>query len=157
LYCGQMIRRKGVDVLLTAFDQLIASGTRAELLLVGREADLPEFLTDTSSASRACIQYAGFQAPGHLPKFFAESDVFVLPSRHDGWGVVINQALGAGLPVITSEAVGAGHDLVEHGVNGLHVKAGDVGQLRDALARLAADRTLALEWGEHSRRKAMDA
>ena len=61
------------------------------------------------------VDFVGFVNQSRIPKYYAASDVFVLPSRHDGWGVVINQALAAGLPIITSNAVGAGLDLVENG------------------------------------------
>ena len=82
------------------------------------------------------------------------ADVFVLPSRYDGWGVVINQALGAGLPVICSDQVGAGYDLVEEGLNGLKFRAGDEQDLAKAMQRLA-DQPEAIEpWGEVSREKA---
>jgi glycosyltransferase involved in cell wall biosynthesis len=154
LFCGQMIRRKGVDLLLTAFDRLIAKGLNAYLLLVGREAELPQFLRIVSSASRARIHYTGFQPPERLPEFFAKADVFVLPSRHDGWGVVVNQALGAGLPVISSDAVGAGYDLVEEEVNGLRIAAGNPDQLERAMKRLACSPETVRQWGEASRRKA---
>jgi glycosyltransferase involved in cell wall biosynthesis len=112
-----MFSRKGLDLLLLAFDRLVQAGLDVRLLLVGRQAELPNFLATVSPFTRSRILYEGFQAPEHLPKYFGESDVFVLPSRHDGWGVVINQALAAGLPIITSNAVGAGLDLVEHGIN----------------------------------------
>ena len=83
--------------------------------------------------------FLGHRAPAELPGLFAEADAFVLPSRHDGWGVVINEALGAGLPIIVSDGVGAAHDLVTHGVNGLITPAGDACALRDALVLLACD------------------
>jgi glycosyltransferase involved in cell wall biosynthesis len=154
LFCGQMIRRKGVDLLLAAFDRLAGKGLDVELRLVGREADLPEFLKAVSPAARARIHYEGFQPPERLPCYFARSDVFVLPSRHDGWGVVVNQALGAGLPVITSDAVGAGLDLVEDGVNGLKCAAGDLDDLEKCMERIASRPDEARRWGEVSRRKA---
>jgi glycosyltransferase involved in cell wall biosynthesis len=154
-FCGQMIRRKGVDLLLTAFDRLVAAGIDARLLLVGREAELPLFLSTLRPAARALVRYEGFQPPERLPEFFARSDVFILPSRYDGWGVVVNQALGAGLPVITSDAVGAGMDLVEEGVNGSRFAAGDAGGLYSAMERLALDPALAREWGAASRRKSL--
>ena len=78
----------------------------------------------------------------------------MLPSRYDGWGVVVNQAIGAGLPVICSDAVGAGHDLVEAGVNGLRFPAGDVAALRGCMERFAAEPGLAARWGAASRAKA---
>ena len=155
LFCGQMIRRKGVDVLLVAFDRLVAKGVDAQLVLVGREADLPEFLTQVSPATLARIRYEGFQPPERLPGFFSRADAFILPSSHDGWGVVVNQALGAGLPVITSDAAGAGLDLVEDGVNGLRFAAGDVDALQRGMERLAADLKRARHWGRASRRCAL--
>jgi glycosyltransferase involved in cell wall biosynthesis len=155
LFCGQMIRRKGVDLLLTAFDRLVAKGLDVSLRLVGREADLPEFLGTVSRAATARIRYEGFQAPARLPEYFAKSDIFVLPSRHDGWGVVVNQALGAGLPVIVSDAVGAGLDLVEEGVNGLHFAAADLAGLLNCMESIASSPEKARQWGKASRRKAM--
>jgi glycosyltransferase involved in cell wall biosynthesis len=156
LFCGQMIWRKGVDLLLSGFDRLIAKGIDAQLLLVGREADLPKFLKIVSPVALSRIRYEGFQAPERLHEYFARSDVFVLPSRHDGWGVVINQALAAGLPIITSDAVGAGLDLVESGINGLRVTSGDVEALYRAMEIVAQNPTVAGAWGERSRKKARD-
>ena len=76
------------------------------------------------------------------------------PSRHDGWGVVINQALGAGLPIITSDAVGAGLDLVAHGINGLHFTAGNAIELQSAMETFANCPNLISQWGNASRQKA---
>jgi glycosyltransferase involved in cell wall biosynthesis len=156
LFCGQMIRRKGIDLLLTAVERVVKKGLGVRLLLVGREADLPQFLAAVSPETRARVHYEGFQPPERLPEYFARADVFVMPSRHDGWGVVVNQALGAGLPVITSDAVGAGLDLVDDGVNGLRFRAGDVEQLQQRLERLIASPETVRAWGAASRRRALD-
>ena len=150
-FCGQMIARKGIDLLLLAFDRLIANGMDARLLLVGREAELPTFMNLVSQATRSRVQYEGFQAPECLPAYFARSDVFVIPSRHDGWGVVVNQALATGVPIITSDAVGAGLDYVENGINGVKVKAGDVDALYAAMQSLARDPEIVWSWGVKSR------
>ena len=155
-FCGQMIRRKGVDLLLLAFDRLIMGGFDAHLLLVGREAELPSFLETVSPASRARIHYEGFHAPEHLTKYFGKADVFVLPSRHDGWGVVVNQALAAGLPIITSDAVGAGLDFVDNGVNGMRIPAGDVEALYGAMHVFMLNPNLAAQWGRKSRERARE-
>src|SRR5262249_28079426 len=137
LFCGQMIERKGIDVLLLAFERLIADGIEARLMLVGREAELPKHLASIGPQARSKIEFCGFQAPEALPRYFSRGDVFVLPSRHDGWGVVINQALAAGMPVISTDSVGAALDLVENGKNGMRVTAGSVGELHSAMARIA--------------------
>jgi glycosyltransferase involved in cell wall biosynthesis len=152
LFCGQMIARKGVDLLLEAFARL----ERGRLLLVGREADLPRLLAPLPPGVRERIEYAGFQPPAELPRFFARADVFVLPSRHDGWGVVVNQALGAGLPILCSDRVGAGLDLVQGEVNGLRFSAGDKTALAAAMKRcLDAPKDL-IAWGNASRARAAE-
>jgi glycosyltransferase involved in cell wall biosynthesis len=154
LFCGQMIRRKGIDLLLQAFDRIVASGHDVRLRLVGREAELPNFLPTVSPAARSKIVYEGFQAPEALPRYFGTSDVFVLPSRHDGWGVVVNQALAAGLPVVASNEVGAGLDLIDDGNNGIRIAAGDVDALHRAMEAFALNKDIARRWGERSREKA---
>ena len=150
LFCGQMIARKGVDLLLEAFAQLPIG----RLLLVGREADLPQLLAPLPPAIRARIEYAGFQPPEELPGFFARADVFVLPSRHDGWGVVVNQALGAGLPILCSDHVGAGLDLVAPEINGLRFLAGDSNALAAAMRRCLEEPDQRVSWGQSSRIRA---
>ena len=152
LLCGQMIARKGVDLVLAAFARLSAG----RLPLVGREAEPPQMLAPLSAEVRARITYAGFQPPEELPRFFAQADVFVLPSRYDGWGVVVNQALGAGLPILCSDMVGASHDLVEPEVNGLRFPANDIDALAGAMQRLVDDPTLITRWGDASRQRASE-
>ena len=142
LFCGQMIYRKGVDLLLGSFDRICNSGINATLTLVGREAELPNWLEGLGRSTKERIDVVGFKAVEELPKIFAQADVFVLPSRHDGWGVVVNQAVAAGLPVISTNRVGAAADLLQHETNGLIVDAGDGQQLEKAMRRLAENQKL---------------
>ncbi|MEQ1862296.1 MAG: glycosyltransferase family 4 protein [Chthoniobacteraceae bacterium] len=144
LFCGQMIERKGIDVLLAAFSRL----GRGRLVLIGRKAELPPLPER--------VEYAGFQPPEELPRWFAKADVFVLPSRHDGWGVVVNQAIAAGLPVICSDQVGAGHDLVTDGANGFKIPAGDADALLAAMRRFIDEPELITRFGEASRSRATE-
>ena len=81
------------------------------------------------------------------------ADIFVLPSRYDGWGVVVNQALGAGLPLICSSEVRAADDLVADGVNGLIVTAGDSNGLAASMGKLAMDREQRNSFARSSREK----
>lgn len=150
LFCGQMIERKGIDLLLASFDRLVGQGAQVRLLLVGREASLREQLGRLSAAGRERVTYAGFQPPEELPRYFAKADVFVIPSRHDGWGVVVNQAMAAGLPVLASDQVGAACDLVEPGGNGLIFPAGDVEALYCAMRQVVEQPTLLSDWGQRS-------
>lgn len=156
IFCGQMIARKGVDLLLAAFGLVAARKINVRLLLVGREAELPSLLQKLDTSTREKIFYAGFQPPEDLPRYFAQADVFILPSRYDGWGVVVNQALGAGLPVICSDAVGAGHDLVAEEVNGLKFETDDANSLAEKMERFVTEPALSARMGEESRRIAAD-
>jgi glycosyltransferase involved in cell wall biosynthesis len=151
LFCGQIIPRKGVDILIRSFDALIRAGLPARLLLVGRRADLDRMLGLASPATRERISYQGFVDPIDLPELFAKAHVFVLPSRHDGWGVVVNQAIAAGLPVICTDAVGAGLDLVKDGVNGFRIPADDTERLIEAMKFFIEDRQSRSDFGAASR------
>jgi glycosyltransferase involved in cell wall biosynthesis len=156
LYCGQLIRRKGVDLLVDAFCKTAERFPRIELLLVG-EGPLREALTEQVPAQhRSRVQFAGFQPVAELPRYFAEADVFVLPSRHDGWGVVVNQAAAAGMPIICSDAVGAAADLIIENENGCIFPAGNAEQLANAIALFAGSPERIREFGERSRARILD-
>ena len=156
LYCGQLIHRKGVDVLLEAYCRAAAKCPRIELIIVGEGplgAALKEQVPETL---RTRIQFTGFRPIADLPELFADADVFVLPSRHDGWGVVINQAAAAGMPIISSDAVGAAADLVVENDNGFVCTAGSIDSLERAMETLANDRERIHREGLRSREMAMN-
>lgn len=156
LFCGQMIHRKGIDLLLSAFARLVGEGLSVKLRLVGREAELPGLLAKLPAGVKARIHYSGFQSPDQLPGEFAQADVFVIPSRHDGWAVVVNQALAAGLPILASYQVGAACDCVRSGENGLLFPYDDEVLLYLAMKHLAMHRELVSEWGRASARRAAE-
>jgi glycosyltransferase involved in cell wall biosynthesis len=134
LYCGQLIERKGVDLLCKAFDRLVIEGHDVSLTLAG-EGPLRRSLQDSLSPKAAArSHFLGFQDVAALPTIFRHADVFLLPSRHDGWGVVINQALAAGLPIISTTAVGAALDLVNNDLGMIVERDSD-----DALYRAMKD------------------
>jgi glycosyltransferase involved in cell wall biosynthesis len=154
LFCGQIIARKGVDVLLRAFDAIVQKGYPARLVLVGRRAELDQMLSGFSSGTRQRISYEGFFDPKRLSEIYSQVHVFVLPSRYDGWGVVVNQALGAGLPIICTDEVGAGYDLLRPGMNGYRVRTGDAEELGRSMEELIQNRERMSEFGAASRKLA---
>lgn len=152
LYSGQLIERKGVDTLLRAFQQIAADRPDWTLLLLG---DGPmrqtlQSLVPPELAGR--VRFPGHVPQGDLPDAFRAADVFVFPSRHDGWGVVLNEACGAGLPIIATRQTGAARELVVDGVNGFQVECDDVETLAGRMRELGSDPDLRRTCGAESRR-----
>lgn len=156
LYCGQFIERKGVALLLDTFLALADELPRLRLQLIGDGPLKETLLFRIPQHLHARVDFAGFQPVEQLPHYFAAADIFVLPSKHDGWGVVVNQALGAGLPIICTDAVGAAHDLVTTDWNGDIVPVGDQLALTNAIRKLATDDSRRMQFGANSRDRALE-
>ncbi|MCA9025595.1 MAG: glycosyltransferase family 4 protein [Planctomycetaceae bacterium] len=126
LFSGQMIERKGVDTALRAFEQVARQHQDVSFILLGDGPLRSSLMSQVSEDHRSQIHFPGHIAQEELPAYFAAADVFVFPSRHDGWGVVINEACAARLPVITTRQTGAARDLVEEGRSGFVLERDDV-------------------------------
>jgi glycosyltransferase involved in cell wall biosynthesis len=94
---------------------------------------------------------AGGLSQEQLAQRYVDADVFALLSRHETWGVVVNEAAASGLPLVLSDRVGAAHDLLRDGENGFVVPPDDVPAATAALRKLAADPELRRRMGERSR------
>lgn len=132
LAVGQFIPRKGFDVLMQAAGQLEKD---TGVYLVGGEAT-QEYLDLRRKLGAANVHFVGFQKKQELAQYYQAADAFVLPTREDIWGLVINEAMAYGLPVVTTDRCVAGMELVENGVNGYLVPAGDARELADRLRQL---------------------
>ena len=97
------------------------------------------------------MHFAGYQRGDDLLLYYASADVFVVPSWYEPWGLVVNEAMAACLPVVATTAVGCVDDLVVHGENGYLVPPRAVDHLRDALQKLASSLGLRADMGRASR------
>ena len=139
LYASKLSKRKHPDDLVRAVAMLHNKGQIASLFLVGTgemEQDLRDLVAGLEMGN---VIFGGFVNQSELPKVFGASDVFVLPAENEPWGLIVNEAMCAGLPVVVSDEVGCVPDLVKDGVNGYQTKAGDVESLVKALEKLLAD------------------
>ena len=109
---GQFIKRKGFDILIKASDLL--PNDYGIYFIGGRPTE--EYLSMTKDRNN--IHFIGFKTKEELQKYYLAADLFVLPTREDIWGLVINEAMACGLPIITTDKCIAGLELVENGVNG---------------------------------------
>ncbi len=126
-FSGQLIARKGVDTLLKAFAKMGPRHPEALLLVLGDGPSREEYASLAKSLGVADqVRFLGHRPQAELPGWFSVADVFLFPSRHDGWAVVINEACAAGLPIIVSSQTGAANDLVRDGVNGFVLDCEDL-------------------------------
>lgn len=98
------------------------------------------------------VHFLGFQNQSDIPACYAMSDAFVLPSEQEPWGLVVNEAMCCGLPVIASESVGCVPDLVHNGRNGFTYVAGDIETLARSMTELAGSPALLDDFGQESLR-----
>ncbi|MFZ4779140.1 MAG: glycosyltransferase family 4 protein, partial [Terrimicrobiaceae bacterium] len=130
---GSLIPRKGVDLLLRAFAEAKKVRPDLELVFVG-SGDIQTALRmagDLGVASAVTIR--DFLPPLDLVQEYAKSDVFVLASRFDSYGVVVHEAAAAGLPLVISKFAGASATLVVPGINGAQVDPHDTAQFSEAI------------------------
>ncbi len=150
LYSGQMIERKGVDALLDAFARIALQHKEAVLLLLGDGSRRGLLQSSVPESLRDRVIFAGHVESEELPAYFRSASAFVFPSRHDGWGIVINEACAAGLPVIATRSSGAARDLVRDGENGFLAERDNTMTLTDRMTQLLDHPNLARDLGARS-------
>ncbi len=152
LFASKLLPRKRCIDLVEAYFQLFArrdSGSVSDrqpyLLIVGDGEERPRIkarLHKANPETAAGIRMLGFRNQSELPRYYDLCDVFVLPSVHEPWGLVINEVMNAGRAVIVSDEVGCQPDLVCDGDNGRVFPARSVAALTDALEGVLADTAL---------------
>ena len=155
MFAAKFIDAKAPDELLAAFKlvwQRAAKNSQPYLLFVG---DGPRFgaLQEQARSLGDAVRFLGFRNQSELPALYDLCDLFVLPSRFEPWGLVVNEAMNAAKPIVVSDRVGAAPDLVENGVNGFIYRSGNVTELADALERILASESLRARMGEQSLRR----
>lgn len=151
LFSGSLIERKGVDLLARAFVRLAREFPNVRLRIAGT-GRLQDAIARTLRPVRERVEFAGFKQWNELPEMYASADVLCVPSRYDGWGLVVPEGLAAGMPVIATDKMGAALEFVRTETNGWLIRAGDEGALLDALreAAILPDPKLA-QLGQHAR------
>jgi glycosyltransferase involved in cell wall biosynthesis len=155
LNVGQIEKRKGLDILIKAFSRIELERKDTYLVLCGDGSFRPFCESFAKKLKLEHVFFLGNVQEDELASYYRLADVFVLPSCvrpfGEGWGLVINEAMSVGLPIITTDAVGAAEDLV-NGDNGYVVKNGDVTELYLALRRILNDELLRKTMGKNSQK-----
>ena len=150
LFVGRLTYQKGLDVLLKAWPRFRDRRPGATLLVLGQGPDRNTLRQSAEALGiAASVDFRGIREDvGH---HYAAADIFVLPSRYEGFPNVMLEAMAAGLPVIASQVSGT-EDAIEDGRNGLLVPPGEPEALSEALRRLSEDPDLRERLGTEARK-----
>ena len=132
LSIGRLVYLKGFDLLIDLIPQL---DTSIGYYFIGGKAD-PKVYNFIKKNNLTNVHLLDFKTPKELSVYFRAADLFVLPTRHDEWGLVVSEAMAYGLPVVTTDLCGAGLELIEEGKNGVLCHAGDKSSLYQAMNKV---------------------
>ncbi|HEU5012661.1 MAG TPA: glycosyltransferase family 4 protein [Roseiflexaceae bacterium] len=152
LFIGQLVPRKGFDVLARAMPAVARQFPTASFVFVSHnrqsEAELRQLVAEGGVESH--MQLLGSVSEDEKVRLLREADVVVAPSRYEGFGIPIIEGMAAGRPVVTTD-VPAGNELVDHERTGLLVPYNDHHALAAAIVRVLNDRALAERLGAAGR------
>jgi len=141
LYASKLTKRKSAMDLLEAFNSVVNELPERPYLLFVGDGEMRSHLENRVQQLFLGddVFFTGFRNQRELPCFYDLCDVFVLPSFHEPWGLVVNEAMNAGRAVIASDQVGSARDLIQHGKNGFVFEAGDIQALSRSLIETLND------------------
>jgi len=151
LYVGRMEPHKSIQQLITSFKQILTKFPQAKLLLVGDGSLNKEVQSEAAKERNIC--YAGRLSGDQLLNAYCIANVFVLPSIFEPWGLVINEAMAAGLPVIASNRAGCIDDLVEHEETGLIIDPENPEELKTQMEAIVGNEEKVRDMGQASLEK----
>jgi glycosyltransferase involved in cell wall biosynthesis len=152
LFAGKLQDHKGAMDLLEAYIRLSRDSKtdpQSYLIFAGNGPERDKLERKARSTGFSSIRFLGFQNQTKLPALYDLCDIFVLPSRSEPWGLVVNEAMNAAKPVIVSDVSGCAADLVSTD-NGWVFRAGDVDSLHRVLSFAVRDVKRLESMGLHS-------
>lgn len=127
---GSFIKRKGFDLIIEAIKDIEnKENNQFGFTIIGEGPELEYYKEEIEEYKISNIDFIDFKVKDELLKYYDASDVFILPTREDIWGLVVNEAMARGLPVITTDKCVAGLELIDNGINGNIFKSGSVEEL----------------------------
>jgi glycosyltransferase involved in cell wall biosynthesis len=151
LFVGRLVREKGVFELLSAYAKLDEQLRRQVGLVFAGEGALRRQLEEQAARiTPGEITFTGFAHRERLAEYYALAEILILPTHTDPWGLVVNEAMACGLPVIVSRIAGCAADLVRENWNGLLVPPRNASSLATAMESLASKPDLCAVMGANS-------
>ena len=152
LFASKLQTRKHCDHLVQAYKNLLGQLPADPYLIIVGDGEERANL-EQQCAGLEGVRFTGFQNQSALPAYFRLASVFVLPSRHEPWGLIVNESMAAGCPVIVSTDVGSGPDLITNGHEGFIYPVADIPALTTALAQVLTNPETATAMGAAARHR----
>jgi len=154
LFAGRLVKEKGVFDLLDAYSQLSPEIRHDIGLVFVGDGSARHALTERASQIQpGDIKFVGFLHREELAQVYALAEAFIFPTHSDPWGLVVNEAMACGLPIIATSVAGCTPDLVEDGLNGFVVEPFDAQGLASAMITLATKAEIRVAMGRKSRER----
>ncbi|PKP72146.1 MAG: glycosyltransferase family 1 protein [Alphaproteobacteria bacterium HGW-Alphaproteobacteria-5] len=150
LFVSKFMPGKRPDLLVEAAGQLAGEGHGLHLVMAGSGDMEGELRRLAETFPQLPVSFPGFVNQSEMPRLLAACDVLIFPSTIDQWGLIVNEAMAVGMPVVVGADAGCAPDLVEDGINGYIVPSNDLDALRQALGRLVIDAGLRREMAKAS-------
>ena len=154
LFVGRIVPEKGVFDLLNAYRRLDPELRREfGLIFVGDGVARPELSRLAADLTPGCVKFPGFVQRENLAAYYALAEALVFPTHAEVWGLVVNEGMACGLPIVCTEVTGCAADLVEEGWNGRVLPPRDIKGLTQALEDLVRCPEATRVMGENSKRR----
>jgi glycosyltransferase involved in cell wall biosynthesis len=155
LACSRFGSKKNIPRLIEAYAlyrERTSPGNRWDLVLIGEGEERPRIEQTIAQKGLAqTVHLAGARPYGELPAYYGLASGFILASTTEQWGLVVNEAMACGLPVLVSNRCGSAPDLVRDGVNGLTFDPVNVEEMAQKMAQLSSVPNAPADWGQRSR------
>lgn len=143
LAVGQMIYRKGIDILLKAS---VGLDDNVGVYIIGGKPN-PDISVLKEKLGLNNVHFVDFKVKQDLAKYYMVADVFVFPTREDIWGLVVNEAMAYGIPIVSSRRAIAAQEMIGSGVNGIMAEPESPESFHHAIKTIIENPSLAIEMG----------
>lgn len=145
---GRLVKRKGLEYLIRALELLPEN---ISLIIIG-DGPMAEYLEEVARTNKVSerVRFVGYAPRDHIYQYLQNADCFVLPSVHEGLGIVVQEAMYVGLPIVCTDN-GGQTDLVKEPRNGILVRVGDVEMLSEAIRILYENKELRQKVGANNK------
>ena len=152
LSCARLAPEKNIRRLIKAFARYREQGGEWHLVLVGSGPQEEELRRLAASLAQGLVHFVGWKQYTELPYYYALASCFILPSISEPWGLVVNEAMACGLPVLVSRKCGCLPELCWRGVNGYDFDPYDENALAELLLRVSSGAVDLEKMGKASQR-----